>query len=205
MPDLDCTTTYKDIPGWPGYKAGDDGTIWSCWKIKKAKFKREMTKEWKQLKMSEQRNGHLTVTVFPGNKTVYVHRLVLEAFVGKRPKGMQCRHFPDRNPANNRWPENIRWGTAKENCQDRVVHKTQVCGQRCHTSKLTPTIVAEIRTTYTGARGEYERMARVYGIAANNISGIVNGKTWKHLLPTPPSRPAGSDLHPAILECPLDG
>ena len=32
MHDQSITTpvVYKDIPGFPGYRAGDDGSIWSC-------------------------------------------------------------------------------------------------------------------------------------------------------------------------------
>ena len=23
---------YRDVPGWPGYRVGDDGSVWSLWK-----------------------------------------------------------------------------------------------------------------------------------------------------------------------------
>jgi len=47
-----------------------------------------------------------------------VHRLVLEAFVGPCPPGMECCHFDD-NPSNN-CLDNLRWGTRMENFDDRA-------------------------------------------------------------------------------------
>lgn len=50
--------------------------------------------------------------------TAKVHRLVLEAFVGPCPVGMETCHWDD-NPANNRL-ENLRWDTSKANKLDMV-------------------------------------------------------------------------------------
>lgn len=51
-----------------------------------------------------------------------VHVLVLEAFVGKRPEGMDGCHN-DGDPGNNR-VENLRWGTRSSNILDTVRHRT---------------------------------------------------------------------------------
>ena len=48
----------------------------------------------------------------------YVHRLVLEAFVGPCPPGLECLHR-DHDTANNRL-RNLRWGTRTENIEDKV-------------------------------------------------------------------------------------
>lgn len=47
-----------------------------------------------------------------------VHHIVLEAFVGPRPEGMECCHANDI-PDDNRL-ENLRWGTKSSNMQDQV-------------------------------------------------------------------------------------
>lgn len=47
-----------------------------------------------------------------------VHRLVLEAFVGTRPDGMECCHFDD-DPTNNNLA-NLRWDTRCANRQDML-------------------------------------------------------------------------------------
>jgi hypothetical protein len=59
----------------------------------------------------------------------YVHRLVLEAFVGPCPKGMQSRHFPDKDTSNNALT-NLQWGTPKQNQDDRITHGTDGRGER---------------------------------------------------------------------------
>ena len=56
-----------------------------------------------------------------GKHAWYVHRLVLGAFVGPCPPGMESCHFPDRDPANNRL-DNLRWGTHQDNMLDRDKH-----------------------------------------------------------------------------------
>lgn len=60
------------------------------------------------------RNGVSTVT--------YAHTLVLEAFVGPRPEGMQACHY-DGDAANNRLT-NLRWDTQQANQQDSIRHGT---------------------------------------------------------------------------------
>lgn len=49
-----------------------------------------------------------------------VHSMVLEAFIGLCPDGQECRHL-DGNQKNN-WLENLSWGSAKENADDRSRH-----------------------------------------------------------------------------------
>lgn len=48
-----------------------------------------------------------------------VHRLELETFVGPCPPGRISRHLND-NGLDNRWPENICWGSFEENFTDAV-------------------------------------------------------------------------------------
>src|SRR6185436_16272793 len=83
---------YRPIPGFPGYKAGDDGSIWSCW----AKMPpSRMTNDWHQLK--PQLNGRYWGVRPTRNgkvKFAAVHHLIALAFIGPRPKGMLVAHFP---------------------------------------------------------------------------------------------------------------
>src|SRR5688572_6260712 len=51
-----------------------------------------------------------------------IHHLVLEAFVGPCPEGMECRHV-DGSPPNNRL-DNLSWGTHVENEADKRRHGT---------------------------------------------------------------------------------
>jgi hypothetical protein len=65
-------------------------------------------------------NEYLKVTLCRDGKRKceYVHNLVLTAFVGQRPIGQECRHLND-SPRCNRL-DNLVWGTAEENMQDRM-------------------------------------------------------------------------------------
>jgi hypothetical protein len=50
-----------------------------------------------------------------------VHTLILETFVGPRPKGMKALHDPDPDRSNNRL-SNLRWGTTSDNMRDAIRH-----------------------------------------------------------------------------------
>lgn len=65
-------------------------------------------------------HGHIAAGIT--RKTRYFHRLVLEAFIGPCPEGMECRHL-DGDAGNNRL-ENLAWGTPIENGEDKVRHGT---------------------------------------------------------------------------------
>lgn len=59
--------------------------------------------------------------VWIGGRMVYVHVMVLETFDKPRPPGLECRHLNGNN-RDNRWPENICWGTHGDNMRDRARH-----------------------------------------------------------------------------------
>lgn len=71
--------------------------------------------------------GRLRVKLRNGTGKIFrkaISTLVLEAFVGPRPRGMECCHFPDRSPKNNRL-RNLRWDTPAANVADAVKHGTR--------------------------------------------------------------------------------
>jgi hypothetical protein len=76
------------------------------------------------MKLRASSKGYITVNLKPGGaiklKTMRVHRLVLDAFVGPCPDGMECRHL-NGVKADCRL-SNLAWGTRKENIEDRVRH-----------------------------------------------------------------------------------
>lgn len=93
MPDNDSTTSPTipsdrfPIEDEPGYYADKDGSIWSCLETKNFK--------WKKLKPSVGTGGVRIVGLYGSGKgKMYsVHRLILEAFIGKCPDGMICKHL----------------------------------------------------------------------------------------------------------------
>ena len=78
-------------------------------------------------------DGHMQVSlsVDGRRRKAYVHRLVLEAFVGTCPEGMEGCHFPDSDPTNNRL-KNLRWDTRSGNKLDRVRQGTDHNTRKTH-------------------------------------------------------------------------
>jgi len=93
---------------------------------------------------------------------------------------MEARHFPDRNPLNNRL-ENLSWATPKQNQQDRITHKTDLRGKDHPMVKITEDVVREIRSRYAVGGIMQKELAKIYGITQSNVSVIVLRRTWKHL------------------------
>ena len=67
-------------------------------------------------------------------KTARVATLVMAAFVGPRPMGMEIRHFPDRNPANCSLA-NLSYGTHSQNEKDKIEHGTHQNASRMYCRK----------------------------------------------------------------------
>jgi hypothetical protein len=103
------------------------------------------------------------------------HSLVLKAFVGPRPLGMEGCHN-DGNPQNNH-VNNLRWDTTKNNHADKIAHGTTNRGKRCGNAKLTAAQVIRIRTDSRLQR----LIAADYGVKPSQISRIKSGVRWGHL------------------------
>lgn len=109
----------------------------------------------------------------------HVHVLVLEAFDQPRPDGCEALHGPG-GPLDNRWPENLRWGTPTENAADRLRDGTHQRGERQWRHKLTARQVLEIRTR--NAAGEsYRLLAAEFGVSRSGIMLCVTRRTWAWL------------------------
>ncbi len=180
MSDLNHTTPveYLDIPNQPGYRIGTDQSVWSRWLGCPSP---RLKDEWHKLKSQRLRDGHIKVTL--KGKAALVHRLMLEAFVGPCPPGMQCRHI-DGNPANNRI-ENLAWGTRSENVMDAVRHGTHgalKCKGELNTSaKLATNDVRQIRALLASKTLFQREIGKRFGVCANTIGAIHRGIIWKHV------------------------
>lgn len=176
---------YKSALGYPGYRIGDDGTVWSEWKMKGMGYGRKGSKQyrsgiWKRLKPDLNR-GRPRVRLRVAEKTykaVMVHRLVLEAFVGPCPDNCEAVHF-DGDPANNRL-DNLRWDTHSANLMGRRDRGTSRSGEDSPVSVLTEREVLEIRSRAACGESEYS-IAQDYICTRENLRFIIDRKTWQHL------------------------
>lgn len=120
----------------------------------------------------------LTATALGRRETRYVHELVLEAFVGPRPTGMDACHDPDPTRSNCHLA-NLRWDTRRSNFADKRAHGTQTFGSAHPSSKLTEAQVLEILSL----RGTMSQKAigMRFGVSNSQVHLIHTGQQWKHL------------------------
>lgn len=172
---------YKSLAflGYPNYRVGTDGSVWS--KCVKGNNKGG-TGKWRKLRATLIKSGKLqgrfVINLYRGRKTFLVHRLVLLAFIGPCPEGMECCHS-DGNPANNRL-ENLRWDTRKNNQADRIKHGTDCKGKKHWNVKLTEDNVREIRSRMKKGENRYT-IADSFGISEATVRDIHTRKSWTHL------------------------
>ena len=98
---------WKDIPGYEGkYKVSNLGRVKSL-ERKVRSVNRYSGKEFfrtvreRILKPGPANTGHLYVVLGHGEAGKPVHQLVMKAFVGEAPQGMEVRHL-NGNPKDNR-------------------------------------------------------------------------------------------------------
>lgn len=107
---------YRQVVGHPRHRVGSDASVWV--------YKRKR-QQWVMLTPFLDKGGYPMVTLCQGGKqgNHHVHTIVLEAFVGPCPPGMEACHDPDRTRTNC-LPSNLRWDTRKANHADKRKHGT---------------------------------------------------------------------------------
>lgn len=178
---------YRTSKKYPGYRVGDDGSVWSCIVTRGRGLGKgsgvvpTIGRVWRRLKQTKRRKNspYLFVGLRQNRKqlSVYVHHLVLRAFVGPCPKGMEACHN-DGNPTNNA-ATNLRWDTRKNNHADKKKHGTWQGGENHGMAKINQKIADEIRQEYASdRRATYEKIARARGLSRTTVFRIINRKSW---------------------------
>lgn len=196
---------WRPIPGYDGYEASNLGRVRS-YRLRSGR--RAETPSLMNQRLGLQ--GYFDVS--PVKRTgihpppVHVHVLVLRAFRGLRPPGQCARHL-NGNPRDNRLV-NLRWGTYKQNSEDRERHgrtarglrngkytqphktlrgdmhparlrpETRPRGVAVNTAKLTEEQVRAVRAM----PGKVRDIAPLFGISKSMVSYIKRREHWKHVL-----------------------
>lgn len=165
--------TMREIPKFPNYCITINGRIWS-------KPREGSSKNGKWLKLNIDSSGYLQVTLCKDGYYYpkLVHHLVLEAFIGKRPVSMECRHL-DGDKKNNKI-SNLKWGTKRENGKDAAKHGTHK-GEKSGVAKLTKQDVKSIFNMYWNKNYNKSEIAQQFNITSGHVRRIINKKTWKHI------------------------
>jgi hypothetical protein len=179
----DLVEEWRAIPGFEGlYEVSDWGRVrsldreiiqrdrWGGWFVKMCRGKVLAPGRSGQ-------SGYASVHLSDGGKakTKYVHLLVLAAFVGPRPAGLQGCH--NRGIAAGNKLSNLRYDTIAENQRDRVADGTDQLGEKNTQAKLTWPEVHQIRASKLPGK----ELARQFSVSFSQISHIRNGKRWAHV------------------------
>lgn len=162
---------YRNIPGFPDYQVSSDGVVISLKSGKQKVLCRRIDKD-----------GYVRVVLYRNSKPVTrgVHQLVLEAFVGPCPLGMQACHFPNIDRTCNQ-VGNLRWDTVLGNSMDRAVHGTLPIGERNPRANLTEQQVLEIRERHAAGGVTIVEIAKEYDAGETVIAYLLQGKSWSHV------------------------
>lgn len=160
---------WKPILGWPAYEVSNLGQVRST-KNGKTRF----------VAPNKQRSGHIRVALIgDSTRNYFVHRLVLENFVGPCPPDKTDGAHLDGNPGNNRL-ENLQWTTRSENALHRRQHGTMTRGVAHRAASLTVEQVLSMRRARI-AGGSVRDIAKDHGCTESNVRMILKGQIWGHI------------------------
>ena len=154
---------WLPIPGYEGsYKVSDHGRVWS-------------SLSERALNPSKRRHGGYRVVTLKRRQWA-VHKLVLLAFVGPCPDGMEVCH-EDGDPENNHlW--NLRYDTHDANVQDRRVHGTHPRGIDLGiATRLSEDDVRRIRQLHADGLS-YRKIGDLYAVDRLYIRRVVKRSIW---------------------------
>ena len=157
------------ISGSKRYYVTPDGTAWSTVNVAAGRAIR--------LKGTPNSRGYIWVRI-DGYKYA-LHILVCTAFHGPKPfPDAFARHIDDIQTNNAK--DNLTWGTALQNSQDRARNGNVPIGINHGLAILTDETVAEIRALRSAGVIQRE-VARRYGVHPTTIRKIEKGLTWQHV------------------------
>lgn len=171
---------WLPVVGYEGlYEVSDLGRVRSLDRHVRSRFQTRLVKG-RVLTPDVDQHGYLRVCLSVAQRKRHhqVHRLVLLAFRGPCPEGMQACHFPDRDPENSRL-SNLRWDTPAGNYNDKKKHGTAPIGERNRWAKFS---TADVQRVFElRATGLLQReISSATGISQTHVSRILRGKNWQH-------------------------
>lgn len=176
--------TWKPIARWEDlYQVSNRGRVRSLDRTAMNRVGHLRTTRGRVLEPSRMKSGHLQVSLYRGGERLCttVHTLVMAAFVGPRPPGMDICHG-DSDPTNNH-VSNLRYDTRRGNIEDTMATGRISRGTARHNNVLTPEQVREIRAKYVPRVYTLRMLAEEYGVSMTNIHAIVgpNSRSWNWL------------------------
>ncbi len=172
---MQSNENMKQVPNHPKYFVSSDGRVFSK--------RKESMRELKQIHAGGRRGvkGRYCYVNLGRSFRIGVHQLVALCFLPP-PEMVDgkvqtlIRHM-DGNPENND-VSNLRWGTQKQNLNDRYLHGTMTHGTKNGQSKITDADVAKIRERRINGE-PCHLIAQDFGICKQQVNRIALGQRWK--------------------------
>lgn len=169
MADSTIAEEWRPIKGWEGrYEVSDFGRVKSL----RCKGHQRV----RPVVLAPGSNGRYLIVNLAHRRMAYVHRLVLEAFLGPCPSGMNASHL-DGDRLNNR-AENLAWESHSDNCARKQLHGTHQAGAASPRAKLCWAEVESIRDL-AGAGVSTASLALKYSVSRGTISRVVSARAWR--------------------------
>ena len=167
---------WKDVAGYPGYQVSDQGRV--------------IGKRGKVIRGARDKDGYAIICVntrSPNVKTLKVHKLIVEAFIGIIPEGMHVNH-KNGIKSDNRL-DNLEVVTPAENTLHgfrslgRIGRNTAPRrGSNHHNSVLTEDDVRRIRSLHADGYSAYRMFKeQLFPVSIPVLVGIIKRKGWTHV------------------------
>lgn len=174
---------WRPVPGFKFYEASSLGRVRSIDRMVRGRYPGFLRKMRGCVLKPFDNGKYLTVSV--SDETHCVHELVALAFHGPSPTpGFVVRHLNGNSRLNS--AENLKWGSVKQNQEDRFAHGTACEGSKNYRAVLTEEKVLRIM----GLRGTLgpAAIARAVGCERHLVKHVVYGQSWNWLTQLPRER-----------------
>lgn len=173
--ELAKTTGVARVPWAQDHAVTNDGRIFTC---RPCQWRRE--EPLREMKQSTHQYGYKYARIYTAPKkcrSVMLHQLVAELFIGPCPVGKDRVLHDDGNPANNR-VGNLKWGTQKENMEDMVRHGRSLRGLKNPQAKLNQNLVQAIRILHKEGYS-LSAIGQFLSVSRETIRRAANSEHWK--------------------------
>jgi len=171
----------REIPRFPHYFAREEGSVWTLW------YKRWRAQPQRDWKLGEEFHSCVTVYNKASDRLVvsmygvqpYLHHVMLEAFVGPKPPGLECCHYD--GDETNCSIQNLRWDTHSSNELDKRRCGTSNQGGRHWRALFHDSDALRILQRHA-AGDDITRLAEEYNVLPIVIYKLVRRQSYTHLV-----------------------